>query len=133
LLAAIRRPADFAPLYDRYVEPIYRYCFRRVSNPDFAADLTSVIFTRAIEALPRFRPNPNGGTFRSWLFTIAHNVVVDAYRSQHPPARCHPIHPTTIPARKPGPYTTMSSPACWPCSTRFPSSIARSSNCASPG
>jgi RNA polymerase sigma-70 factor (ECF subfamily) len=93
LLAAIRTPADFAPLYDRYVEPVYRYCFRRVSNPDLAADLTSVIFTRAIEALPRFRPNPNGGTFRSWLFTIARNVVVDAYRAERPTGAMPPDPP----------------------------------------
>lgn len=93
LLARVHAPADFAPLYDRYVEPVYRYCLRRVSNPDLAADLTSVIFTRAIEALPRFRPNPNGGTFRSWLFTIAHNVVVDAYRAQRPTGAMPPDPP----------------------------------------
>lgn len=83
LLGRIRTPADAAPLYDRYVEAVYRYCYRRVSDSDLAADLTSTIFTRAIEALPRFKPRTSG-TFRAWLFTIAHNVVIDSYRSQRP-------------------------------------------------
>jgi RNA polymerase sigma-70 factor (ECF subfamily) len=83
LLARVRTPADFAPLYERYVEPVYRYCLRRVSDPELAADLTASIFTRALEALAKFRPD-QGGTFRSWLFVIAHNVVVDAYRQQRP-------------------------------------------------
>lgn len=83
LLARVTSPADFAPLYERYVEPIYRYCLRRVSDPDQAADLTSSIFTRALERLSSFQP-AGSGTFRSWLFVIAHNVVVDAYRTQRP-------------------------------------------------
>jgi RNA polymerase sigma-70 factor, ECF subfamily len=83
--AAIGNPAAFAPLYNRYVEPIYRYCYRRVSDRELAADLTSAIFTRAIEALPKFRPRAgDGATFRAWLFTIAHNVVVDHHRRARP-------------------------------------------------
>ncbi len=83
LLARVRCPADFAPLYERYVESIHRYCLRRVSDPDLAADLTSTIFTRALERIGTFRPN-GAGTFRSWLFVIAHNVVVDAHRGRRP-------------------------------------------------
>jgi RNA polymerase sigma-70 factor (ECF subfamily) len=76
-------PQAFAPLYRTYVDPVYRYCYRRVSDPDRAADLTATIFTRALEALPRFKASdPGGGTFRAWLFTIAHNAVVDSHR-QH--------------------------------------------------
>ena len=71
---------DFAPLYARYFQPIYRYCFRRLDDPEAAADATSLIFARALAALPTCRD----GTFRSWLFAIAHNVVVDGYRARHP-------------------------------------------------
>lgn len=100
IVEAIADPRAFAPLYQRYVTPVYRYCSRRVSDPDTAADLTAAIFTRALEALPRFKMQESGGgTFRSWLFAIAHNVVVDSHR-QHRPAGEMPADP---PDHDPGP------------------------------
>jgi RNA polymerase sigma-70 factor (ECF subfamily) len=62
---------------------IYGYCIRRVSDRELAADLTSQIFTRALVAIPRYRPGITPGTFRSWLFAIAHNLIVDSYRTRH--------------------------------------------------
>lgn len=70
----------FAVLYDRYVEVIFRYCYRRLEHREAAEDATSLIFERALAALPRYRP----GNFRSWLFTIAHNVVVNEGRRRRP-------------------------------------------------
>ncbi len=66
----------FAPLYTRYVEPIYRYCYRRLGTPEAAADATSQTFAKALAALAHCRAE----TFRSWLFAIAHNVLTDGYR-----------------------------------------------------
>jgi RNA polymerase sigma-70 factor (ECF subfamily) len=81
----------FAPLYDRYAEPVYRYCFRRLGNHEAAADATSQTFLKALAALPSYRQ----GTFRGWLFTIAANVVTDHHRRarpvtslDHDPAAC---------------------------------------------
>lgn len=79
VVRAQRDGADFALLYDRYVDPIYRYCYRRLDNEAAAEDATSLVFIRALAALPRFVPG--GNTFRSWLFSIAHNAVLDAVRS----------------------------------------------------
>ena len=77
LVAAARRdPAAFAPLYVRYSDAIYRYCARRLGDPEAAADATATVFVRALAALPRFRER----SFRAWLFRIAHNEVIDAYR-----------------------------------------------------
>lgn len=75
-------PSAFAPLYEHYAPIIYHYCLRRLSHREVAADATAIVFTKAITALPRFRPDPKrkGSTFRSWLLTIAHNVVIDAHR-----------------------------------------------------
>ncbi|CAA9547393.1 MAG: RNA polymerase ECF-type sigma factor [uncultured Thermomicrobiales bacterium] len=70
----------FAPLYARYAVPVYRYCYRRLGSHEAAEDATAQTFALAIAALPRFR----GGPFRAWLFTIAHNVVVDAHRRRRP-------------------------------------------------
>ncbi len=72
--------AAFAPLYDRYHDPIYGYCLRRLLDREAAGDATSLTFTRAMTSLGRFR----GGSFRAWLFAIAHNVVIDAVRRRRP-------------------------------------------------
>lgn len=72
--------------------PIYRYCYRQTSDPELAADLTTQIFTRAIEALPKFEQraghresgSATGSSFRGWLFTIAHHAVIDHRRRVRP-------------------------------------------------
>jgi RNA polymerase sigma-70 factor (ECF subfamily) len=72
----------FAALYDTYVDPVYRYCFRRLGSREAAEDATSLVFAKALAALPEYRDeNPS---FRSWLFAIAHNVLADALRSRRP-------------------------------------------------
>ena len=77
--AACPHPRAFAPLYARYAEPVYRYAHRRLGDPERAADATSQTFLKALAALPGYRID-GPGTFRSWLFAIAHNVVVDVVR-----------------------------------------------------
>lgn len=74
---ATRDPRAFAPLYEQFVEPVYNYCYRRLGSRETAEDATSLIFERVLNALPGYR----GGCFRAWLFTIAHNVITDSYRS----------------------------------------------------
>ena len=73
-------PRAFAPLYDRYLDPIYRYCYRRLGTREAAEDATSAIFARALAALPSYRD----GSFRAWLFVIAHNIVIDTHRRRRP-------------------------------------------------
>ncbi len=75
-------PLAFAPLYEHYAPIVYHYCLRRLSHAEAAADATAIVFTKAIAALPKFTPDRRreGSTFRSWLFAIAHNVVVDTHR-----------------------------------------------------
>jgi RNA polymerase sigma-70 factor (ECF subfamily) len=99
----------FAPLYERYAPIVYHYCLRRLSHAEVAADATSLVFTRAVAALPRFRPDPGreGSTFRSWLFTIAHNVVVDQHRRHRPTTSLdEPGTIDTIGATLVSPYVT---------------------------
>lgn len=75
-------PQAFTALYARYVDPVYRYCYRRLGSREAAEDATSLIFTNALAAMPRYRPERS--SFRSWVFAIAHNVVVDAHRAARP-------------------------------------------------
>jgi RNA polymerase sigma-70 factor, ECF subfamily len=76
-----RRSSDaFGSLYERYIDRIYGYCARRVESQQVAEDLTATIFERAFSKLGSYR----GGSFRAWLFTIAHNTVTDHYRRRRP-------------------------------------------------
>src|SRR5215211_9155185 len=74
-------PQAFAPLYHHYVDDVFRYCARRLGDAEEAADVTSLIFARALAALPRYQGT---GSFRSWLFAIAHNAVIDGQHAVHP-------------------------------------------------
>jgi RNA polymerase sigma-70 factor (ECF subfamily) len=81
LVARARRDRQaFAALYDRYLDAIYRFCYVRLGSREAAEDATSLVFTKAMDALPAYR----GGAFRSWLFAIAHNAVADAHRATRP-------------------------------------------------
>jgi RNA polymerase sigma-70 factor (ECF subfamily) len=73
-------PGAFGLLYDQYVQKIYSYIVVRVGDPDVAQDLTADVFLKALESLDRFQWR--GHPFSSWLFSIAHNQVVDHLRRQ---------------------------------------------------
>jgi RNA polymerase sigma-70 factor (ECF subfamily) len=70
----------FAALYDRYLPRVYGYCYRLLGEREAAEDATTDAFMRALAALPACRT----GSFRSWLFAIAHNVIADAWRRRRP-------------------------------------------------
>ena len=74
--------AAFALLYRRYLDPIYRYGFRRLGDRALAEDTTNQVFERALNALPRQRGREPSGWFRPWIFTLARNTVNDVYRRQ---------------------------------------------------
>lgn len=78
-LVALARedPRAFALLYARYLDPVHRFCYRRLGSREAAEDATSLVFTKALAAFPRYRDT----SFRAWLFTIAHHVVADRYRA----------------------------------------------------
>ncbi|MBA3416418.1 MAG: sigma-70 family RNA polymerase sigma factor [Chloroflexia bacterium] len=79
----------FAALYRRYLTPVYRFCLLRLGDPHEAEDATSLVFQKALAALPGCRDD----RFRSWLFAIAHHVVADRHRDR---ARIdRPLRPLT--------------------------------------
>ncbi len=67
----------FEPLYRMFVDQVFRYCCRRLDDREQAADATSQVFIKAIGSIHTC----DAHRFRSWLFAIAHNVLVDEYRS----------------------------------------------------
>ncbi|MFQ5922975.1 MAG: RNA polymerase sigma factor [Anaerolineales bacterium] len=76
---AVEGDADaFGKLYERHMDAIYRYIYMRVGEPSQAEDMTEDVFVKAWVALPDYRPSKH--PFTSWLYRIAHNLVVDHYR-----------------------------------------------------
>lgn len=68
----------FAKVYDTFVTPIYRYIFYKVKRED-VEDLVETLFLKAWENVKRYKKRDKSG-FKSWIFRIAHNLVVDHYR-----------------------------------------------------
>jgi RNA polymerase sigma-70 factor (ECF subfamily) len=72
--------AAFAVLYDRYVRDIYGYCYRSLGERESAQDASAETFRRALTGVTTCRPR----SFRSWLFGIAHHVIIDDLRTRRP-------------------------------------------------
>jgi RNA polymerase sigma-70 factor (ECF subfamily) len=71
----------FGQLYLKHLDAIYRFIFFRVScDQPIAEDLTELTFFKAWKKLDLYQPKI-GGTLKAWLFRIAHNVIIDHYRS----------------------------------------------------
>jgi RNA polymerase sigma-70 factor, ECF subfamily len=67
-----------AELYERHFDGIYRYLFTRLRHQADAEDLTEQVFLKMVDSIQRYRPR--GVAFSSWLYRIAHNLLVDRYR-----------------------------------------------------
>lgn len=79
---AAAKELDWDALYSDQLPRIYNYFRFRVGNDADVEDLTARAFESAWRARDRYRQDLAG--FSTWLFTIAHNLVVDFLRSRHP-------------------------------------------------
>ena len=64
---------SFGQLYDRYFTRIYDFAWRILRDADEAADVTQDVFMKAMQGLGGLG---KASSFKSWLFTIAHNTAV---------------------------------------------------------
>lgn len=72
--------AAFEALYGRHQAGLYRF-IRRLLGPALAAQTDEVFqdtWLRVVHA--RARWEPQGASFRTWLFTLAHHRVIDLWR-----------------------------------------------------
>ncbi|GAB4215686.1 MAG: sigma-70 family RNA polymerase sigma factor [Roseiflexaceae bacterium] len=82
LFARARRKDEsaFAVLYARHYQRVYRYIAYRTDRLDVAEDLTAEVFLNAWNAVERVRSEEVPA--RAWLLRMAHNEVVDYYRTR---------------------------------------------------
>jgi len=77
---SLKDPAAFKPLYEKYFKPVFVFTFHRVGDKAVAGDITSQVFLKAWSNLDRFSFNRT--PYLAWLYTIAHNAVIDHYRTR---------------------------------------------------
>lgn len=73
-------PKAFAELYELYFDKIFRYVAYRVGRREDTEDIVADIFEKALKNIHNFKWHKDAN-FGSWLFRIAHNRVIDYYRS----------------------------------------------------
>jgi RNA polymerase sigma factor (sigma-70 family) len=69
----------FDRLYARHKGPLYRFMLRSIKDRAVAEELYQEVWMRAIEARARYQPQAK---FSTWLYTIAHNRMVDHWRKR---------------------------------------------------
>ena len=74
------KPADLEALYRENFQRVYNYAYYRLLDPMLAEDLTSIVFVKAAENFDRF--DPSKAKFSTWVMRIAHNALVDYYRTR---------------------------------------------------
>lgn len=80
-------------LIQAYYDEIYIFVYRQVGHKEDAMDLTQNIFLAVLRSLPSF--DGRKASFRTWLYRVAANKVIDARRRIRPaPA---PLEDTELP------------------------------------
>jgi RNA polymerase sigma-70 factor (ECF subfamily) len=88
-----REPEAFGQLYEEHFDRIDRYVILRVGNQADAEDITQQVFLKALENISSYRWR--GMPFASWLFRIAHNLVVDHWKKKSR-QKVEPVAPEEI-------------------------------------
>lgn len=88
--------AAFALLYERHKGPVYRFFLRQLPE-DAAHDAFQETWTKLIASAHKYKAE---GKFRSYLFTIAYNVLHDWQRKQMRDAlkATNPVEPDELQA-----------------------------------
>ena len=72
---------NFQELYQSYYEQIYKFCYRFVSDPDLAGDITQDTF---VKMLNRMRQrNPDIKNHKAWLYKVASNLCLNTIQTNN--------------------------------------------------
>lgn len=72
-------PEAFGGLYRLHLDAVYRYVYSRIGETVEAENLTQATFLKAWRAMGGYRQRQV--PFRGWLYRIAHNTIIDHYRT----------------------------------------------------
>src|SRR3990167_5856074 len=79
-ISVIERVAEvFGEVYEKEADAIFRFCLLRTSDREIALDFTQDTFMRFWNSLVLEKDIKNHRTF---LFTIARNIIIDWYRKK---------------------------------------------------
>jgi len=69
----------FEMILNKHQQPLLNYIGRMVGNYELALDFTQEVFIKTYSSLSTYRPQFK---FRTWLFKIASNYIVDFWRKK---------------------------------------------------
>lgn len=75
---------DFEKLYNEYFPKIYNYIFYRLMSREDTEELVSEVFIKVATNLERF--DSEKAQFKTWIYRIAQNTLIDFYRTRKPEA-----------------------------------------------
>ncbi len=67
-------------LIRNYYKEIYGYVYRQIGNKEISMDLTQDIFISVLQSIAFYESSK--GTFRTWLYRISTNKIIDYFRSR---------------------------------------------------
>jgi RNA polymerase sigma-70 factor, ECF subfamily len=70
---------DLARAYEDHLDDVYGFLRYRLARPQDAEDMSQAVFERAARARERF--DPARASPKTWLLTIARNLLIDHFRS----------------------------------------------------
>jgi len=68
----------FEALYHRHRGPVYRFLLRQIADSAVAEELFQDVWMRVVDSRGRYEIRAK---FTSWMYTIAHNRLMDFYRA----------------------------------------------------
>lgn len=80
----------FAKLMERYLAPVYNFALGLTGKKEDAEDIAQEALFKAWKNLKRFKI---GASFKTWLFSIARNTMIDYARKKKPALFTELAHP----------------------------------------
>jgi RNA polymerase sigma factor (sigma-70 family) len=82
-------------LFDRYQMPLLNFFYKMTGNRPASEDLVQEVFFRILKYRQSYR---EGTPFRAWMYQIARNARVDAFRKQATEVNWEPeLEPAVVP------------------------------------
>lgn len=75
----IKLQNEFAEIYKKYVNDIFRFCYLRISDREVAKDVSQQVFLKAWDAVQQGKELDNA---RAFLYQVARNTIIDWYRKK---------------------------------------------------